>query len=157
VADLPASIIMPFRPMMKRASSDCSKKRRYASRSPCSAFVSRVSSDLAFASECLPMMVHLTRGAVLLSGCRFSTVSTNHSLSAASGYDSTTTEAARHMGNFSHRRREEVVGNRRDLFYPVSLGCNRPSSEASPQNAVGSNTYASLPISCGPRVASCPS
>ena len=55
------------------------------------------------------------------------------------------------MGDFSHRRREEVVGNRRDLFYPVSLGCNRPSSEASLQNAVGSNTDASLPNSCGPR------
>ena len=58
------------------------------------------------------------------------------------------------MGDFSHRQREEVVGNRGDLFYPVSIGCNRPSSEASLQNAVGSNTDASLPISCGPRVAS---
>ena len=42
------------------------------------------------------------------------------------------------MGDFSHRRREEVVGNRRDLFYPVSIGWNCLSSEASPQNAVGS-------------------
>ena len=58
------------------------------------------------------------------------------------------------MGDFSHRRREEVAGNRGDLFYPVSLGCNPPSSEASLQNAVGSNADASLPNSCGPRVAS---
>ena len=43
------------------------------------------------------------------------------------------------MGDFSHRRRGEVVGNRRDLFYPVSIRWNCLSSEASVQNAVGSN------------------
>ena len=58
------------------------------------------------------------------------------------------------MGDFSHRRREEIVGNHGDLFYPVSIGWNCLSSEASLQKAVGSNTDESLPISCGPRVAS---
>ena len=49
------------------------------------------------------------------------------------------------MRHFSHRGRQEMVGNRRDLLYPVSIGWNRPSSKASVQNAVGSNCGSERP------------
>jgi hypothetical protein len=49
------------------------------------------------------------------------------------------------MQDFGHRRREEVVENRRDLSYPLSIGWCCPSSKASVQNAIGSNCGSERP------------